>query len=189
MVTAAAQRALQLRWAAVHAGKFCLHHSHLPHSTALYCSAWHHSVLSVHHAFVFTPCQRELQCCSEEIKAARMTQPEFKNHYTDMRSLNWSSAEKAIARKAFNRALQQELQSVIEKTKKLSAKITEPDDLWKLESYLSHRREEIDRDYDYRYSVLPMVFGRLIREGRLTEQDLQGLGEDKLFYIRQITKL
>jgi hypothetical protein len=79
-----------------------------------------------------------------------MTQPEFKNHYTDMRSLNWSAAEKTIARKAFNRALQQELQSVIEKTKKLSAKITEPDDLWKLESYLRHRREEIGRDYDYR---------------------------------------
>jgi Photoprotection regulator fluorescence recovery protein len=118
-----------------------------------------------------------------------MTQPKFENHYTDMRNLNWSAEEKAIARKAFDRALQQELQEVIEKTKKLSAKITGPDDLWKLESYLKHRREEIDRDYDYRYSVLPIVFGRLIREGRLNEQDLQGLGEDKLFYIRQITRL
>jgi hypothetical protein len=29
--------------------------------------------------------------------------------------------------------------------------------------------------YDYRYSVLPLVFGNLIREGRLSEEELHGL--------------
>jgi len=38
--------------------------------------------------------------------------------------------------------------------------------------------------FDFRYSVLPVVFGNLIREGRLTEEELLGLAEEKLSYIR-----
>ena len=33
-------------------------------------------------------------------------------------------------------------------------------------------------------SVLPQVFADFIREGRLREQDLRGLGDDKLEYVR-----
>jgi hypothetical protein len=40
--------------------------------------------------------------------------------------------------------------------------------------------------YDYRYSQLISVFGRLIREGRLTEAHLEGLSQDKLEFIRRI---
>ena len=76
-----------------------------------------------------------------------------------MRNLKWSSAEKAIARKAFDRALNQDLDAVI------------------------------DREYDYRYSVLLTVFAGLIRKGRLREEDLQGLAEDKLGHIRQMATL
>jgi hypothetical protein len=65
-----------------------------------------------------------------------------------------------------------------------AAKIHEPSDLWELEDYLCERRKQINEKYDYRYSVLPTVFGILLREGRLTEQDLDGLGEDKLRFIR-----
>jgi len=101
-----------------------------------------------------------------------------------MRELKWSPAEKAIARKAFDRALQQELEEVIRETKEMAAKIAEPSELWELEHYLTKRRKEIDRKYDYKYSVLPMVFGVLIREGRLREEELHGLGEDKLGHIR-----
>jgi hypothetical protein len=39
------------------------------------------------------------------------------------------------------------------------------------------------------YSVLTDVFGRLIREGRLSEDELRGLGEDKLESIRSYAKL
>ena len=101
-----------------------------------------------------------------------------------MRELKWSAMERTIARRAFNRALKHELASVIQKTKNMCAQIAEPCELWELENYLTRRRREIDRKYDYRYSILPLVFGTLIREGRLSEQDLQGLDNDKLKHVR-----
>lgn len=43
-----------------------------------------------------------------------------------------------------------------------------PGDMWPVEHFLNQRRRELDAKYDYRYSQLIAVFGRLIREG-LTE--------------------
>jgi hypothetical protein len=108
---------------------------------------------------------------------------------TDMRDLTWSRAEKDVARKAFDLALARELEAVIREAKKRAAKIQEPSELWKLEEYLTRRRREIDRKYDYRYSVLPLVFAHLICDGRLKEDELNRLGEDKLGYIRVAVQL
>src|ERR1700761_1025430 len=72
-----------------------------------------------------------------------------------MQDLKWSATEKIIARKAFNLALEWELQAVILEAKSMAAKIQKPSSLWDLEQYLTQRRREIDRIYDYRYSVLP----------------------------------
>ncbi len=105
--------------------------------------------------------------------------------YTDMRDLKWSPAEKAIARRAFDLALHTELEAVVREAKDRAARIEQPSELWDLERYLTQQRTEIDGKYDYRYSVLPVVFGSLVREGRLTEQDLHGLAEDKLGFIRR----
>ena len=106
-----------------------------------------------------------------------------------IRDLTWSAAEKAVARRAFNQALEREFEAVIRKTKERAAKIREVQDLWKLEDWLGERRREIDEKFDYRYSQLPRVFGVLIRDGRLSEGDLQGLGPDKLDFIRRIASL
>jgi hypothetical protein len=102
-----------------------------------------------------------------------------------MRDLKRSPAEKAIARKAFDQALGRELEAVIPETKSKAAKIQEPSGLWELERYLTQRRQEIDRKYDYRYSVLPLVFANLLTGGRLNEDELHGLGEDKLGHIHR----
>jgi hypothetical protein len=102
-----------------------------------------------------------------------------------MRDLKWSPAEKAIARKAFDLALGRELEAVILEAKSKAAKIQEPSGLWELEEYLAQRRQEIDRKYDYRYSVLPLIFANLLSGGRLNENELHGLGEDKLGYIHR----
>ena len=59
-------------------------------------------------------------------------------------------------------------------------------DLWDLEHYLSKRRKEIDLKYDYRYSQLTHVFGRLLYEGRVSEEELRGLREDKLKSMRSL---
>ena len=98
--------------------------------------------------------------------------------------LRWSKSERAIARKAFDHALKQELQEVIQQAKQMAAAIKEPSDLWELEHHLTQRRKEIDRKYEYRASKLSFVFGTLLHEGRLTEEDLRGLREDKLEAIR-----
>jgi hypothetical protein len=111
--------------------------------------------------------------------------PVDQDSYSTMRNLKWSSTEKAIARKAFERALQQELTTAIQSAKQMAAKIRQAAELWELERYLTQRRKEIDRKYEYKYSALLIVFGDLIREGRLTAEDLQGLAEDKLAYIRR----
>jgi hypothetical protein len=104
--------------------------------------------------------------------------------YTTIRNLKWSPAEKTIARRAFNLALQRELAAVIREVKQMAARIEQPSDLWELERYLTHCRKEIDRQYDYRYSILLFIFADLIKKDRLREQELDGLAEDKLGYIR-----
>lgn len=57
-----------------------------------------------------------------------------------------------------------------------------------MEHFLTERRKEIDRMYDYRYSGLTQVFGRLLYEGRVNEEELCGLGEDKLKSIRSLAQ-
>src|ERR1700693_1917004 len=101
----------------------------------------------------------------------------------------WSKSEKIIARKAFDAALGRELHEVIQEAKKMASQIQQSSDLWDLELYLTERRKEIDRKYDYRYSQLTQVFGRLLYEKRLREaEELRGLREDKLKSIRSFAK-
>src|ERR1019366_9625252 len=100
----------------------------------------------------------------------------------------WSKSEKAIARKAFDAALGRELYEVIQEAKRMASQIRQSSDLWDLEHYLTQRRKEIDRKYDYRYSQLTQVFGRLLYEKRLGEEELGGLREDKLKSIRSFAK-
>jgi photoprotection regulator FRP-like protein len=100
----------------------------------------------------------------------------------------WSRSEKTIARTAFDAALGRELHEVIQEAKKMAIQIQQPSDLWDLEHYLTERRKEIDRVYDYRYSRLTHVFGKLLYEKRLREEELRGLREDKLNSIRSVAQ-
>jgi hypothetical protein len=100
----------------------------------------------------------------------------------------WSRSEKLIARTAFDAALGRELHEAIQEAKRMASQIQQSSDLWDLENYLTRRRKEIDRKYDYRYSQLTQVFGRLLYEKRLREEELRGLREDKLKPIRSFAK-
>ena len=64
----------------------------------------------------------------------------------------------------------------------------EPADMWELERYLTRRRKDIDRRYDFRNSRLKDVLGRLLYENRLVEEDLRGLREDKVENIRSFAQ-
>lgn len=96
----------------------------------------------------------------------------------------WSPSEKSIARKVFDRALEREFDAITEEVKQRAQRIKARSELWELEDYLTQSRKEIDRKYDYRYSVLPLVFAQLVREGRIRIEELDGISEDKLTYIR-----
>jgi Photoprotection regulator fluorescence recovery protein len=118
-----------------------------------------------------------------------MTSPSATQHsYPYQNEPIWSRSEKAIARTGFDAALGRELHEVIQEAKKMASQIRQSSDLWDLERYLTQRRKEIDRKYDYRYSQLTHVLGRLLQEGRLSEEELHGLGEDKLKSIRSFAK-
>jgi len=100
----------------------------------------------------------------------------------------WSRSEKTVARRAFDAVLKRELQEVMQEAKQMASRIKEASDLWELEKYLTRRRKEIDRKYDSESSHLTQVFGRLLHEGRLAEEELRGLREDKLASIRSFAK-
>jgi len=73
------------------------------------------------------------------------------------------------------------------KQKAASAKT--PEDMWAIKHYLEQVQREIDSKYDYRYSQLGLVFGRLLREKRIKEEELVGIAEEKLNYMRRMASL
>ncbi|NTU42259.1 MAG: hypothetical protein HGA78_04245 [Nitrospirales bacterium] len=106
-----------------------------------------------------------------------------------MIDFKWSDSEKKIARRAFDAAVQRELAALLKEMKDRAAKAERTEDIWALYDYLSEQRRSIDGKYDYRYSQLTFVFGRLLREGWIEEQDIDGLAEEKLERIRLIATL
>jgi hypothetical protein len=100
------------------------------------------------------------------------------------RDVKWSSSEKKIARSAFDTALESALAKVMAEFKRKANAASTPSEMWEIENYLRQQRQEIDELFDYRYSQLPLVLARLIREAHLDESLLAGLSEEKLEIIR-----
>src|ERR1700683_1367516 len=73
-------------------------------------------------------------------------------------------------------------------SKEVANQIQQSSDLWDLEHYLTERRKEINRKYDFRGSRLVDVLGRLLYENRLGEGDLRGLREEKMKSIRSFAQ-
>jgi hypothetical protein len=99
--------------------------------------------------------------------------------------LKWSHSEKVIAKRAFESARLRELDGVIRQAKQKANRVSDPDQLWRLERWLTERREDINETYDFRYSVLPVVFAKLIYRQTLSEDELEGLGSEKIEEIRR----
>lgn len=103
--------------------------------------------------------------------------------------LHWTEAEKKQARRSYEAARLRELDETVADFQRRAAAVKDIDEVWAIEAYLRQRRHELDAKYDFRYSQLPLVFGILLREGRITEQDLDKLHPDKLVYIRNVASL
>ncbi|MDQ3261270.1 MAG: hypothetical protein ABIW48_01900 [Burkholderiales bacterium] len=106
-----------------------------------------------------------------------------------MNDIKWSHAEKNLSRKVFEQALESELSEVVAEFKAKATATSTPEEMWNVRRFLASKEREIDEKYDYRYSQLILVFSRLLREGRIREEQLAGLSEEKLSYIRRILSL
>ena len=106
-----------------------------------------------------------------------------------MHDIKWSESEKKAARAVYDAALKRELASILSKFKEMAASAATPQDMWQVEDYLGQQRREIDSKYDYRYSQLIHVFGRLLRENWIEEEELQRLSAEKVACIQRIATL
>jgi len=83
---------------------------------------------------------------------------------------------------------ERECMAIAQEAREMAAKINGPSDMWEIHDYLTEKREETDQKYNYHYSVLLFVFARLMYEGWIKEEDLEGLSGDKLQEIHRITE-
>jgi Photoprotection regulator fluorescence recovery protein len=98
---------------------------------------------------------------------------------------DWSAAEKKIARRAYEAARKVVLAKTLVAFKAKAAAAATVDDMWEVRDYLRQQGRELDALLDYRYSILTIVFGRLIEEGHLHADQLAGLSQDKLDEIQR----
>ena len=106
-----------------------------------------------------------------------------------MREFTWSPSQKKAARSAFDLALERELREIRRQAEGILQNSEDDRAVWRVHDYLSDKRREIDQKYDYRYSVLMLVFTRLVSEGWLTLDDLSGIGSEKVDVIRNVMSL
>jgi hypothetical protein len=97
--------------------------------------------------------------------------------------LNWSPTEKKVARAAFDKAYKREMTDIKNNLKKKAAAIKEDNEIWAIHDYLTKRIKNVNRKYDYRYSVPIQVFAQLMLDGYIKKEDLSGLREDKIELI------
>jgi hypothetical protein len=106
-----------------------------------------------------------------------------------MVEMEWSKPEKKIACRSFDAAYERECMAIAHNVREMADKINEPSDVWKIHDYLTEKRKETDQKYDYRYTGLLSIFARLMCEGWIREEDLEGLSGDKLQEIHRMRNL
>lgn len=106
-----------------------------------------------------------------------------------MSDIKWSEIEQKIATEALQKAYEREIDSLMKEVRHQASSLHKLDDIWHLHDFLSARRHEIDGKYDFRYPVLIFVFARLVKEGWLDIDRLQGLDKDKLTKISALARM
>ena len=101
----------------------------------------------------------------------------------------WSQTEEQIAKQALQTAYKRETSALIASIRDRAGSITELNDLWYLHDLLSTKRHEIDGKYSYNFSTIVFAFARLVKEGWLSLEDLQGLKADVLSKVLALSKM
>ena len=101
----------------------------------------------------------------------------------------WTDLEKKIARTAFDKAYEREVEALLKQVREKAGAIAEVEHLWQLHDFLSVKRHEVEGKYDYRYSALIFIFAGLLKEGWLQISDLEGLDQDKLAKVAALARM
>jgi len=103
--------------------------------------------------------------------------------------IEWSKSEQKVAQAAFQKAYERENTALLQEVRQKATTIATLEDLWCLHDFLSARRHDLDGKYDYRYSVLIFVFARLVKEGWLQLNELNGLTPEKLTKVAVLARM
>jgi hypothetical protein len=106
-----------------------------------------------------------------------------------MKSLDWSNTEKLLARQAYDLAYERECAKIFEKVQEMLSGMENPKEVWKIYDYLRKSRREMDSKYDYRYLILTIVLGKLMKEGLIFDSDIDKLSHDKIDAIKRIASI
>jgi hypothetical protein len=90
-----------------------------------------------------------------------------------------SAAEKAVARNAFDRALNKDLQDLVREVKEMASRRSRDLRAVERRKLVAERRRELDGKYDYHYSVLPSASAALVKQELISEKDLHGLSAER----------
>jgi Photoprotection regulator fluorescence recovery protein len=101
----------------------------------------------------------------------------------------WTETEQMVAQEAFKKAYEREIDALIKQVRESASAVIGLEDMWGLHDFLSARRHEIDGKYDYRYSVLVFVLARLIQEGWLHLDELEGLETSKISKVAALSRM
>jgi hypothetical protein len=101
----------------------------------------------------------------------------------------WSLREQEIARQVFDLAYNREIADLLQTVSVQAGAIAEVKDVWRLNDFLSAKRHEVDGKYDFRYPYLIVVFARLVKEGWLQPQELEGLDPSKRSKIAALSRM
>jgi hypothetical protein len=101
------------------------------------------------------------------------------------REESWAPTEKKLARIAFDKAFERQCMAITQEARRMLETVSAPSDIFRVQEYLTEQRRIVDRLYDYRYSRLLDVFGRLLSDGWLREGDLNGLQSEKIAKVKR----
>ncbi|MGB3558545.1 MAG: hypothetical protein WBA24_08370 [Geitlerinemataceae cyanobacterium] len=103
--------------------------------------------------------------------------------------IDWSKKEQEIAKTVLKNAYLRETRALLEEVRQRASSMAELDEIWHLHDFLSARRHDLDGKYDDRYSGILFVFARLMKEGWLHLEELEGLDTDKLTKVGALSRM
>jgi hypothetical protein len=102
--------------------------------------------------------------------------------------IQWSTLESKVAKQALKIARHREVDTLISEVRNKAGELAAADDLWNLHDFLSAQRHYIDGKYDDDETGLVFVLARLVKEGWLAIEELDGLDDERLAKITALAR-